>query len=199
MSITTGQTTTVYAYLETGTGTSTTRSETITATSTYGTLVVNAGPTVNIYVANESGGATDSWGDAATVNGLLEGTYTLKLSKTGYKDWTKQVSISAGLTTTVYAYLETGTGTSTTRNETITAASTSGSLSVSTTPALFGVSVYVGGEFGGTTNSSGDAIVNGLLPGTYTLRLTKSGYQDLVVQVTIVAGQTTTVEATLVP
>jgi hypothetical protein len=59
---------------------------------------------VSVYIDSEYGGATDYWG--ATVNGLLERTYTLKLTKSGYKDWTKQVSITAGNTTTVYAYLE---------------------------------------------------------------------------------------------
>ena len=116
----------------------------------------------------------------------------------GYKDWTKQVTITAGQNTKVYAYLETGSGAATTRSETITATSAYGTLSVTTSPGS--VNIYVADEFGGSTAaySGGGATVSGLISGTYTVRLRKSGYQDWVAQVTITAGQTTTIDATLV-
>jgi uncharacterized protein YecE (DUF72 family) len=204
VSITTGQTTSVYAYFEIGSGSATTRNETITATSTFGSLRVYAHlDGVSICMNSEHGGLSWSaynWESGAQVDGLLEGTYTLKMTKAGYKDWTKQVTITTGLTTSVYAYLESGSGTATTRNETITASTGWGTLSLNTNVA--GVSIWIGNaslgyEFGGLTNSSGDASV--VLPaGTYTLRLTKAGYQDWTVQITVTASATTTVDATLV-
>ena len=149
---------------------------------------------MSVYVSGEPGGVTDHWNGIGTVQGILEGTYVLKLTKNGYKDWVKQVSFGAGLTTTVYAYLETGTGNATTRDEVISPASLLGSLEVDTTPK--GVNIYVGGEFGGTTDSRG-ATVQGIPEGTYVLRLRKAGYPDWVAQVNVTAGLTTTVKATL--
>jgi hypothetical protein len=54
-------------------------------------------------VGDEFGGTSDSYNGGATVNGILGGTYTLKLTKTGYKDWTEEITIAAGETTTVTA------------------------------------------------------------------------------------------------
>ncbi|MBN2098166.1 MAG: PEGA domain-containing protein [Dehalococcoidia bacterium] len=193
--ITAGQTTTVYAYLETGEGSATTRNEIVTASSTSGTLKVNTGLNgVRIDVGGEFGGTTDDY-RGGTVNGLFEGTYTLKLTMPGYKEWAKQVGITTGQATTVYAYLETGEGSATTRSETITASSTSGTLKVNT--GLDGVRIDIGGEFGGTTDDQRGGTVNGLFEGTYTLKLTMPGYKDWAKQVAITTGQTTTVYAYL--
>jgi len=190
------QTTTVYAYLEAGSGTSTTRSETIPPSYTFGALKVNANVTgVTVYVGNEFGGGTGT-STSATVSGLLEGTYTLKVTKDGYKDWTKQVTITKSQTTTVYAYLEAGSGTSTTRSETIPPSYSFGALKVNAN--VTGVTVYVGNEFGGGTGTSTSATVSGLLVGTYTLKVTKDGYDDWTAEVAISAGATTTVSAVLV-
>jgi phospholipase C len=142
VSITSGKTTTVYAYPEPGKGVSVTRNETLSYDALYGTLQVNTGITgVNVYVDNEYGGLTDSyWG--VTVKGLIEGAYTLKLTSTGYKNWTKQIIITYGKTTSVNAYLEAGKGVSVTRNETLSFDSLYGTLQVDT--GISGVSVYVG-------------------------------------------------------
>jgi predicted RNA-binding protein (virulence factor B family) len=197
ITIVSGQTTTVYAYLEPGTGTSTTRSETIVNNTVYGSLKVNTGVTgINVFVDAEYGGTSDSY-SGATVNGLVAGTYLLKLSMTGYKDWTKQVSIAEDKTTTVYAYLESGNGDSTTRNETLSYNLSYGSLKVNT--GINDVNVYVGGEFGGLTNYYSGRTINGLVPGTYVLKLVLSGYKEWTKQVNVVSGQTTTVYAYLEP
>jgi hypothetical protein len=151
---------------------------------------------VGVYVGGEYGGKTDSY-SGATVNGLVTGTYSLKLTMAGYKDWTKQVNITVGKTTTAYAYLENGTGTSLTRSETIAYDSPYGSLKVNT--GLDDVGVYVGGEYGGKTDSYYGATVNGLINGNYVLKLTLTGYNELAQQVTITTGQTATVQVTLTP
>ncbi len=197
VNITSSQTTTVYAYLETGTGISTTRAEILSYNSPVGILRVYTGLTgVSVYVADEYGGKTDYY-SGATINGLVVGTYTLKLSMAGYKDWTKQVSITVGKTTTVYAYLESGTGVSTTRSETISYDSPFGTLKVNT--GITGVSVYVNDEYGGKTDAYSGATVNGLIAGTYTLKLTGTNYNELTQQVTITTAQTTTVQAMSTP
>jgi PKD repeat protein len=196
VSISPGLVTTVYAYLETGVGNSTTRSEVISATSLFGGLKVYTLSDVSVHVDGEFGGTT-SYQGAVNVQGLAEGTFTLRLLRSGYRDWLKSVGISPGLTTVVYAYLEPGAGNSTTRNETISETSVSlyGNLKLDTSPDVV---VYVGGEFGGITDYSG-ATVQGLIEGTYSLNLTKVGYYDWTNEVVIRSGQTTTIEAELIP
>ena len=193
VTITVAKTTTIYAYLEVGTGVSTTRGETIVYNAAYGSLKVNTGiNNANVYVGDEFGGSTDSY-SGATVNGLIAGTYTLKLNLTGYKDWTKQVTITVAKTTTIYAYLESGSGVSVTRSETISYDSALGTLKVNT--GITGVNVYVGNEYGGKTDSYSGATVNGLIAGTYTLKLNLTGYKDWTKQVSITVGKTTTIYA----
>ena len=85
--------------------------------ATTGTLHVQSSSTTSVYVDNVLKGTTDSWG---SLNVQLEpGTYTVKLTKPGYKDWSKQVAITTGQTTQLYGLAEQGTGVTQTRDETI--------------------------------------------------------------------------------
>ena len=80
--------------------------ETTSPVAKPGTLKVVSSPgDVSLYLDDEFSGITVSWGEA-TVQGIMAGTYTLKLTKDGYKDWTKQVTITSDSTTTLNAYLE---------------------------------------------------------------------------------------------
>lgn len=217
VSITTDETTTIYAYLTQGSGQATTRSEIIPADiSSFGRLKVISYPSnVNVYIDGEFSGTPSSlyWEFYQTTPPpLLEGTYTLKLARSGYKVWTKQVSIAAGRTTTVYAYLEPGIGTAATRNETISAGSSFGTLIVNT-GTLEGVSVYIDNEFGGGTwnrvvittspyfkyqaTVKGLIEGNGLIEGMYTVKLTKSGYEEWTEVIEINHGLNTVISATL--
>ena len=72
-------------------------------TSVFGTLKVYTDPyTTKVFIDGEPGGTTS--GDT-TVKGILPGTYTLKVTRDDYKEWTKQVTITEGQTTTVEAIL----------------------------------------------------------------------------------------------
>ena len=169
--------------------------ESALSASSTGTLSVNAGlPDVSVYISGLLNGTTDS-GGRRTVSAVPEGVYTLKLTLPGYKNWTKQFNITASQTTTVYAYLERGTGESTVRNEMISYNSSVGVLKVNT--GLDEVNVYVGGEFGGTTDDYYGGTVNGIVEGTYTLELSKPGYKQWTKQAKITEGKTTTVYAYL--
>ena len=151
----------------------------------------------NIYVGNERKGSPHgSYG--TTVEGILPGTYTVKVTSDGWADWTKQVSVVAGKTTVLYAYLALGSGNgSPSRNETITpdSAASYGSLTVYSN-LLLG-NIYVGGEPGGPPQGSTGRTIRGILPGTYTVKVTSDGWKDWTGQVTINSGQTTTVNAIL--
>lgn len=191
--ITGGQVNHVYAYLEEGSGVAVTRSEIISYNSLKGSVYVHSSGGVNVFVDGEFGGATDGNGNRQT-DGILEGTYTLKLTKTGSMDWIKQVRITSGQVTHIWAYLEDGSGTSVTRNETVSHNSLKGSLYIR---SASGVSVYIANEFGGATDGNGNRQTDGILEGTYEVRLTKSGYSTWVKQAKITSGQTTEVWAYL--
>ena len=95
------------------------------------------------------------------------------------------------------AYLEPGVGQTPVRLETIGPGVTYGKVDVNSSPG--GVKVELNGEYSGATNTFGDHLVSGLLPGTYTLKLTKDGYGEWSKQLTVGAGQTQEVTAFLEP
>jgi uncharacterized membrane protein YvbJ len=197
--IDTSQKTVVYAYLENGAGTGVSRSETITADSVnqYGTLEVHSSGDCGIYIDNEFGGTTDHWNGTATVSGLLPGTYTVKLTHSENKAWIKKVTVETSQKTVFYAYLESGSGTGAVRNETLTpdSVNTFGTLEVH---SWGDCSIFVSGEFGGTTDHwNGTATVSGLLPGTYTVKLTHAENKAWTKKVTIETSQKTVVYAYL--
>ncbi len=73
-----------------------------------------------------------------------------------------------------------------------TAAPGTGALSVTTTPA--GAQVYLDGVLIGNSPTTS----SGLAPGSHTLQMKMSGYQDLSVPVSITAGQTTQYSTSLI-
>ena len=134
-----------------------------------------------------------------TIKGILPGTHTVKVTESGWADWAKQVSIETGKTTILYAYLALGSDKGApSRNEIITPDSAASYGSVTVYSNMLNSNIYVGGEPGGTTHGSQGSTIKGLLPGTYTVKVTESGWKDWIGQVTINAGQTTTINAKLV-
>jgi hypothetical protein len=115
------------------------------------------------------------------------GTHTLRLAKTGYRDYTETVSIAAGVTTPVnVALVQEGVETTPAQ-----AGEGSGSISVTSTPD--GAYVFINNEMRGVTPLT----VPGLAPGSYTVRISKEGYADHSEKVPVAGGQITTVSATL--
>lgn len=206
--ITGDKTTTVYATIEEGSGTSVTRSETISYDTAFGNLDLFAKErpyqhiqALGVFIDDELIGYTGS-DNLDAYEGIPAGTYQLRLSKDGNKDWVKQIQIGDGETTMVYATIEVGSGASVTRNETIsyTSAASYGSLGISFNPAIPDVKIYVDREFCGETDSLGNSpTIKGLIEGTYNLTLTKSGYKSWTDELTITADQKTTVSSTLSP
>ena len=74
-------------------------------TPTTGSLQINSSVrSADIYIDGESGGEIDSYGEA-TVDGLLPGTYTVRITGGNFgpwQDWTGQVTINTSQTTTIY-------------------------------------------------------------------------------------------------
>ncbi|RCV64226.1 CASH domain-dontaining protein [Methanophagales archaeon] len=109
---------------------------------------------------------------------LMPGTHTLKLTLPGYLDWTKGVQVTGGETTSEHATL-------------IPIPTITGFLSITSTPA--GADITLDGRpIGEKTPHS--VPIN---PGTYTIKLTLSGYHDWTQSARVTGGETTNVHATL--
>ena len=135
-----------------------------------GSISVSSSPSgASIYLNGIYKGITP-----ITLTDVPIGTYSIKLTKPGYGEVTKTVSVSAGRTKYV--------------SETLTGY---GSLSISSTPSA--ASVYLDGNYKGKTPLS----ISKVAKGTHSIKLTKSGYVDVTKTVPVSAGETTYVSETL--
>ena len=176
-----------------------TSTPTPTPSSTTGSLKVICNiSSAKVYLGVDSVGTTGVSG-TNTIGGILPGTYTVKVTFPGWSDNSKQVSIVTDKTTILYIYLPIGSGNSApSRNEIITpdSAALYGSLKVICN--ISSANVYIGDESGGTTGTQGTNTIDGILPGTYTVKVTMPGWKDWTGQVSINSGQTTTINPVLV-
>ena len=95
---------------------------------------------------------------------LTPGTYTVKLTKNGYKDYSEKVTLIEGQNKTIFAKLEL-------IQQPVTDKVKEGTLSVISIPS--GAKVYVNGNYIGIT-----PISKTLKIGSYTIQLKKEGYID---------------------
>jgi len=107
---------------------------------------------------------------------LMPGPHTIKLTLAGYQDWTKEVQVKGGETTNVHATLSQATG----------------AISVTSTPS--GASISLDGvPIRGITPYT----IPNVDPGYHTIKLTLAGYQDWTETVSVTAGKTVKIGATL--
>ena len=102
-----------------------------------------------------------------TISGLDPGVYTLVLAKEGYAHYQKNVTISSGRPTMVIATLT----------------PLYGSLRIQSSPS--GATILLDGEPAGVT----PLVVDDLVPGEYTVSLSKTGYETANRTATVTAGQ----------
>ncbi len=114
----------------------------------------------------------------ATITNLTAGSHEVKLTRTGYQDITKTVTITAGNTT----YL----------NVSLTVLPGIGALEISSTPA--GARVFIDGV---DAQKVTPATITTLAAGEHTYRLALQGYSDASGKFMIEAGKTTPVSVTL--
>jgi hypothetical protein len=147
----------------------------------YGSISVTSVPVgASLYVDTIYEGLTNQ-----IVGNLAVGSHTVSLKKSGYKDFSQTATVYNAQTTSLSATLSP------------ISSPTTGDLDVSSTP--YGASVYLNGDYQGETRSSGPLYITSLAPGTYTVILKKSGYQDYSTTAKIVAGTTAQVAAVLQP
>ncbi|MCE5299217.1 MAG: PEGA domain-containing protein [Methanoregulaceae archaeon] len=146
---------------------------------TTGTLSVSSSPSgAAVYVDGSYRGVTST-----SVGNLVPGSHSVQLILAGYQDWTGTVTISAGATT----YL----------NPTLTVDQQPKYATASITSNPPGATVYSNGVYIGQTSAGSPLIFTQVNPGTYSLLITKSGYQDYSGTQTVVAGQNYNIAVTL--
>ena len=141
------------------------------------TLKVYSSPAgASIYVNGQYRGVAPSAGLTLT---LTPGTYTVEARLSGYQDASTTVTLNPGES----------------RSITLTLLPRKATLNIFTNPV--GASIYVNGNYVGTTRSTGLSVQ--VDPGTHTIMARMSGYQDTTVLVNVGSGETKRVDITLPP
>jgi len=117
--------------------------------------------------------------------GLAPGTYTIKLVKSGYKEYSEKITLLEGENKTISVKLETAQQPPSNVQQT-------GMISIKTTPS--GAKVYINGSYIGIT-----PISKALKQGKYEINLVKEGYVKYATAVTVVKNKTTTIQKELTP
>lgn len=137
-----------------------------------------------IYLDGSYKGKTNSNGEY-TISNLAPNEYKVEASKSGYYDDFEYVYLEAGKTITVY----------------LTLAKERGSMKI-IVKDNFGdriedAKIYLDGDYMGKTRSDGTYYIEVIDLGNYTVKASKSGYEDDSEQVHVGAGETKTVHLTL--
>ena len=156
-------------------------------------VTVNSGKTTNvsanlsvatgsINIKSTPSGATivlDGTAKGTTpinLRGIAVGSHTLVLKKSGYNDYSTNVTVVPGQTTTISAFLS----------------ASSGLVSINSTPS--GATIVLDGLIKGIT----PATLTDISTGIHKLVLKKSGYNDFQTTFTVSPGKTTRISATMV-
>ncbi|MBP1928325.1 hypothetical protein J2741_000872 [Methanolinea mesophila] len=146
--------------------------------SSVGSLYVTSSPSgASLYIDGTYRGTTPT-----TAGSLTPGSHTVRLSLAGYQDFTTTATVYAGQTTTLSANLVQ-----------VTPTTTLGTLAISSSPSA--AEVYVDNVFRGYSPLT----LNDISPGSHAITLRLAGYQDWQGNVQVSAGQTTSVQGTLIP
>jgi hypothetical protein len=152
----------------------------LSPTATTGSLQADSNPGgAAVYVDQIYRGVTSTF-----IGNLAPGSHPVRMSKAGYQDWTGTVSIGAGVTT----YL----------NPTLVPDQQPQYATVSISSNPPGANVYADGVYVGQTSAAHPLTFTQVRPGTHTLLISKTGYQDYTATRTVVAGQNYDIDVTLV-
>jgi len=148
----------------------------VSAAQIVGNLKINSSPSgATVLLDNANKGVTP-----VTLGNILAGKHAVVLKKTGYNDYKTTVTVVAGQTATISATL-------------VPVTPTTGSINITSSPS--GATVLLDNANKGST----PVTLSDIAPGNHTVLLKKTGYNDYKTTVTVVAGQTATISATLVP
>jgi hypothetical protein len=154
---------------------------TLSPVARTGTLSISSNPSKAAVTVDGS-----YYGTTPTVAGNLPaGDHRVVVTKAGYQDYRVYVRVEAGRTTTV--------------NPTLVSDSQPdyGTISVLSNPA--GADVYVDGVYYGHTRAGAPLVVTEVSSKTYTVLVSKAGYQDYTTTVLVRNGENHDVSVTLPP
>jgi hypothetical protein len=144
-----------------------------------GSLYITSDPSgARIYIDGSYRGTT-----SIILSGLTTGSHTIRISQSGYNDYSTTATVNAGQIRTVSGTLIPLTP----------EPDQTGSLSLSSSPA--GADVYIDGSYRGIT----PVTLSGVTTGSHAIIISQSGYTDYSTTVTVYAEQTRTVSVTLIP
>jgi C1A family cysteine protease len=113
-----------------------------------------------------------------TLSSVASGAHTVALKLSGYTDYSTSVTVTGGQTTAVAGTLS---------------AIQVGSLSIQSNPT--GATIFIDNENQGAIVTP--TTISSITPGSHSVKLTKSGYQDWTQSTAVTSGQTTQVSATM--
>jgi hypothetical protein len=152
---------------------------TAVASATTGAIDVVSYPAgADIYLDGKYQGKTPSAG-VYTISNVVVGSHTVRVSMSGYQDYTSSVTVSGATTSHVTATLQPAPVTS------------AGSIDVTSSPS--GAEIYVDNAYKGITPLT----IDGIAAGSHTVMLAHSGYSDWTTSVQVGAGSTASVSASL--
>ena len=145
--------------------------------SPTGSLSITSSPSVaGVYIDGSFQGITP-----VTVSDLTTGSHTIRITRTGYNDYTTTAAVYAGQTTSVTATLIQ-----------IDTSPSTGSLYITSSPS--GADVYVDLIYKGITTTT----LSDIPPGSHSIRITKTGYNEYWTTATVISGKTATISANLI-
>lgn len=156
-----------------------------------GTFIINSDPSgASVYLDNNYKGTTP-----LTLTNIPQGSHAIKVTKTGYQDWTQTYQTSTGTLTITANLIPVPTPTPTTPTPTPTATPDMGYIYVWSSPA--GGSIYVDGNYKGLTDSNQYVIIS-TTTGYHAVEISKTGYDKYSTSVYVYFGQGATVNAYLI-
>ena len=148
--------------------------------SRTGILQVTSSPGgADIYIDGFYSGYT-----SATIGNLAAGPHYVQLRLAGYQEWAGTINVPENGVATISEQLI------------VPPVRTTGDLVIASEPP--GASVSLDGVYKGNTQAGDLLDLTGILPGTYTLLLQLTNYQDFTSSVEVQAGRVTRVNAELV-
>ncbi len=169
-------------------------SNVVVSTGTTQNVIVSMTPVANpggLSISSTPHGAAFTIDDISqgktnqVVGNLAPGPHKVTIAEAGYEIYTTTVNVVAGQITDVSVTLVAEVNPPT------------GDLQVGSTPS--GAAVFLNGDFKGSTPVDDTLDINDLAPGTYTLMLSRPGYESYTKSVDVVAGAKTQVSVVLQP
>ena len=166
----------------------------VVSTGTTQNVIVSMTPVANpggLSISSTPQGAAFTIDDISqgktnqVVGNLAPGPHKVTIAEAGYEIYTTTANVVAGQITDMSVTLVAEVNPPT------------GDLQVGSTPS--GAAVFLNGDFKGNTPVDDTLDINDLAPGTYTVMMSRAGYEDYTKSVDVVAGAKTQISAVLQP